>query len=60
LAGRLKRELKTKYGIRPKMKHAYHELEVLVDGRSVYCYSKAHRIPTLEGLLAAIGIEAKR
>ncbi len=56
MAGSLKRELKTRYGIRPKMKHAYHELEVLVDGRSVYCYSKAHTIPTLEGLLAAIGL----
>ncbi len=60
LAGSLKRELKTKYGIHPKMKHAYHELEVLVDGRSVYRYSTAHKIPTLDGLLAAMGFEVRR
>ena len=59
MAGSLKRELISRYGIHPKMKHAYHELEVLVDGRSVYCYSTAHTIPTLEGLLAAIGHESK-
>ena len=58
MAGSLKRELKTTYGIEPKMKHAYHELEVLVDGRSVYCYSTAHTMPTLKGLLEAIGFEA--
>jgi len=56
LAGSLKRELKSKYGIKPKMKHAYHELEVLVDGRSVFCYSKAQRIPTVEGMIEAIGL----
>jgi hypothetical protein len=54
LAGSLKRELKTKYAITPKMKHAYHELEVLVDGQSVFCYSLANRIPTVESLLAAV------
>ena len=57
MAGSLKRELKTKYGITPKVKHAYHELEVLVDGRSVFCYSKAQRIPTVEGMIEAIGLE---
>jgi hypothetical protein len=57
LAGSLKRELESKYGIRPKMKHAYHELEVFVDGRSVYCYTKAQRIPTVEGIVEAIGIK---
>jgi len=54
LAGSLKRELIAKYGIRPKMRHEYHELEVLVDGRSVFCYSTAQRIPTVESLLAAV------
>ena len=49
--------LKTRYGIEPKMKHAYHELEVLVDGRSVFCYTKAQRIPTVEGIIEAIGLE---
>jgi hypothetical protein len=60
LAGSLKRELKSNYGITPKMKHAFHELEVLVDGRSVFCYSKAQRIPTPEGIIAAIGLEPMR
>jgi hypothetical protein len=60
LAGSLKRELKSKYGINPKMKHAYRELEVRIDGRSVYCYSKAERIPTLEGIIAAMGLELPR
>jgi hypothetical protein len=60
LAGSLKRELKTTYGIEPKMKHAYHELEVLVDGRSVYCYSKAQRIPTVAGIIEAIGLDQKQ
>jgi len=36
------------------MRHAYHELEVLVDGRSIFAYSRAQRIPTAEGLLALI------
>ncbi len=57
MAGSLKRELKTKYGLKPKVRHAYHELEVLVDGRSVFCYSKAQRIPTVEGMIEAIGLE---
>jgi hypothetical protein len=54
LAGSLKRELKSKYGIRPKMSHEYHALEILVDGRSVFCYSRALRMPTVESLMAAI------
>ena len=57
MAGSLKRELKTKYGITPKMKHAYHELEVLVDGQSVFCYTRAQRIPTVEGIIEAIGLK---
>jgi len=57
LAGSLKRELKSRYGIRPQVKHAYHELEVLVDGRSVYCYTKAERIPTVEGILEALELD---
>jgi hypothetical protein len=59
LAGSLKRELKSKYGITPKVKHAYHELEVLVDGRSVFCYSKAQRIPTVATMIEAMGLEPR-
>ena len=33
------------------MRHQYHELEVLVNGRSVFCYTKAPSIPTVESLL---------
>ena len=58
MAGGLKRELKSKYGIRPKMRHAYHQLEVLVDGKSVFSYHTARGIPTVESLLAAV--EASR
>jgi hypothetical protein len=36
------------------MHHQYHELEVLVNGRSVFCYTRAPRIPTVEGLLALV------
>jgi len=36
------------------MKFAYHELEIFVDGRSVFCYSRAEQIPTVENMLAAI------
>jgi hypothetical protein len=54
LAGSLKRELESKYGIRPKMRHKYHELEILVNGRSVFRYSEAQRIPTVDNLLASI------
>ncbi len=60
LAGSLKRELKATYGIEPKVKHAYHELEVLVDGRSVFSYSKAQRIPTVKGIIEAIGLEPRQ
>ncbi len=60
MAGSLKRELKSKYGITPKVRHAYHELEVLVDGRSVFCYSKAQRIPTIEGMIEAIGLDREQ
>ena len=54
MAGSLKHELISKYGIQPKMKFAYHELEIFVDGRSVFCYSRAEQIPTVENMLAAI------
>ena len=54
MAGSLKRELIRKYGIHPKMKFAYHELEILVDGRSVFCYSSAEQIPTVDSMMAAI------
>jgi hypothetical protein len=36
------------------MSHKYHELEILVDGRSVFCYSRAPQMPTVESLMAAI------
>jgi hypothetical protein len=36
------------------MRHAYHELEVFVDGQSVFSYHRAQRIPTVENLLALI------
>jgi hypothetical protein len=54
LAGSLKRELTSKYGIHPKVRHAYGELEVLVNGRSVFCYSRAKHTPTVKGLLALV------
>ncbi|HEY4899911.1 MAG TPA: hypothetical protein VIH91_03725 [Terriglobales bacterium] len=54
LAGSLKRELKSKHGIHPKVGHAYGELEVLVNGISVFSYKREHRIPTVDGLLALI------
>jgi hypothetical protein len=54
LAGGLKRELESKHGIRPTVKHAYGELEVLVDGRSVFSYKRVHRIPTVDDLLNLI------
>jgi hypothetical protein len=54
LAGSLKRELISKYGVRPKMKFAYHELEVFVNDRSAYCYSRAEQSPTVENMIAAI------
>lgn len=54
MAGGLKRKLKAKYGMRPKMRHAYHQLEVLVDGKSVFSYHTARGIPTVESLLATV------
>jgi len=54
LAGGLKRELIAKHGIKPKVQHAYHELEILVNGQSVFCYTRSHRIPTVESLLALV------
>jgi hypothetical protein len=36
------------------MRHAYHELDVLVNGRSVFAYSRAQRMPTVESLLTLI------
>ena len=54
MAGGLKQQLKAKYGIRPKMRHQFHELEVLVNGRSVFCYSQAQRIPTVASLVEVV------
>jgi hypothetical protein len=54
LAGSLKRELESKYGIQPKVSHAYGELEVLVNGHSVFSYKQAHQVPTVDNLLAMI------
>jgi hypothetical protein len=36
------------------MRFAYHELEIFLDGRSVFSYSRADRIPTVENMMAAI------
>jgi hypothetical protein len=36
------------------MRFAYHELEVFVDGSSVFRYSRAEQIPTVENMMAAI------
>jgi hypothetical protein len=52
LAGSLKRELEDKYGIKPKMKFAHGELDVLVNGRVVFSYKQAHMMPTLDELMA--------
>jgi len=41
------------------MRHAYHELEVLVDGRSIFAYSRAQRIPTAESLLELVETAAR-
>ena len=54
MAGSLKRELIRKYGIHPEMKFAYHELEIVVDGRSVFSYLRAEQIPTVDNMMAAI------
>jgi hypothetical protein len=54
LAGSLKREIKARYAIRPTMRHQYHELEVLVNGRSVFCYTKAQGIPTVQSLVQLV------
>ena len=54
MAGGLKRELESKHGIKPKVKHAYHELEILVNDHSVFCYTRKPQIPTVEELLALV------
>jgi len=36
------------------MRHQFHELEVLVNGRSVFCYSQAQRIPTVASLVEVV------
>lgn len=58
MAGGLKHELKEKHGIRAKVRHAYHELEVIVNGRTVFSYLHVRRIPTVEGLLELVEVEA--
>jgi hypothetical protein len=54
LTGSLKRELQSKYGIDPKVRHAYGELEVRINGRSIFSYNRAQRMPTVESLLSLI------
>lgn len=54
MAGGLKQELESKYGNKPRVKHAYHELEILVNDRSVFCYTRKPQIPTVEELLALV------
>jgi len=60
LAGGLKRELMTKHGIRPEVRHQYHELEILVNDHSVFSYHRAQSIPTVESLLALVEESAKQ
>jgi hypothetical protein len=57
LAGSLKRELEAR-GIKPKVKHAMGELEVLMDGRRIFSYKEAGRKPPVSELLALIGLPA--
>jgi hypothetical protein len=54
LAGSLKRELNSKYGISPKIHFAHGELEVLVNQNSVFSFKRENRTPTVEGLLKLI------
>lgn len=54
MAGGLKQELIAKHGVEPKVTHAYHELEVIVDGETVYSYSRAEEIPTVAGLMKLV------
>jgi hypothetical protein len=54
LAGGLKQELIAKYGIEPEVAHAYRELEVIVNGKSVFSYSSAEEIPTVARLLKLV------
>jgi hypothetical protein len=54
LAGGLKRELEAKYSIKPKVRHAHHELEILVNDRSVFCYTRKPQIPTVGELLGLV------
>ncbi len=60
MAGSLKRELKSRYGIKPKMRHLYHELEVFVNGERVFSYRQFRRIPTVEDILQVIEAAAAR
>jgi len=53
LAGSLKRELQSR-GIKPKVRHAMSELEVIVDGRSVFSYKRSGRKPLVSELLDLI------
>jgi hypothetical protein len=54
LAGSLKRELKSKHGVEPKVSFAHGELEVIVNGRSVFSYAREQKIPTVELLLKLV------
>jgi len=53
-AGSLKRELQSKYGIRPKVKHAMGELEILVNGRRVFSHKETGTTPGTAEPLALI------
>ena len=54
MAGGLKHELKEKHGVTPKVRHKYHELEVIVNGQSVFSYLRERKIPNVEGLLKLV------
>ncbi len=60
MAGSLKRELKIRHGIKPKMRHLYHELDVFVNGERAFSYRQFRRIPTLQDILEAIEAAAAK
>ena len=50
----LKRELRCKYGIKPRVSHAMGELEILVNGKRVFSHKETGTTPTTSELLALI------
>ena len=58
MAGSLKRELKSKHDIEPRVSFAHGELEVIVNGKSVFSYVREQKTPTVEDLLKLVEDEA--